>query len=99
MNYCCDLMRICLEDMRVQIKYNPILREYFIPLLYKEELVAKQGIVYCPWCATLLPKSLRDIYYEIMDSEYGVDDPEDPNQQKRIPEEFKTDAWWKKRGL
>jgi hypothetical protein len=92
-------MRICLEDMRVQIKYDPILREYFIPLIYKRELSAIQGIVYCPWCAALLPKSLRDTYFDILEAEYGIDDPYDLQQEKRIPEEFKTDAWWKKRGL
>ena len=99
MNYCCDLMRICLEDIRVQIKYNPIFREYFIPLLYKEELVAKQGILYCPWCGSSLPKSLRDPYFDILETEYGIDDTCGLQQEKLIPEEFKTDAWWKKRGL
>lgn len=99
MEHNCELMLECLQDQRVQIKYNACFREYFIPLLYKAELVAKQCIDYCPWCGKSLPQSLRELYYETLEKEYDIDDPDDVSQRKRIPKEFTSDAWWKKRGL
>ncbi|HSC25213.1 MAG TPA: hypothetical protein VLB80_03300 [Candidatus Babeliales bacterium] len=56
-------------------------------------------INYCPWCAKPLPKDLRDEWLEVLKEEYDLDDPDSKEQKKLVPEEFKTDEWWKKRGL
>lgn len=99
MDHYCELMIECLRDTRVQIRYNPQLREYFIPLLWKGKSVANQCLFYCPWCGDALPASLRNQYFDILATEYGVDDPFDPQQKKLIPDEFNSDAWWKNRNL
>ena len=62
-----------------------------------------QSLWYCPYCGTKLP-NLRcadefgtDLYADALEEAVGkefCDITED-----EIPEEFKTDEWWKKRGL
>lgn len=56
--------------------------------------------IYCPYCGTKLPASLdgaKDEYRNELEKAVGKEycdiKPED------IPEEFKSDEWWKKRGL
>ena len=78
------------------VVYYPRAREYII--FYSK----KSGcyIQYCPWCGRELPKELADQWYDILEKEYGLIDvnPGDYHD-KRIPKEFWTDEWWKKRGL
>ena len=93
---CCDYMKQSLDDNTTQIKYNPIFRSYYIPL-YKN--AAKQLINFCPWCGTKLPRSLRMDWFEILENEYKLDPYNDPKNVKDLPEEFKSDQWWKNRNL
>lgn len=94
--HCCQLMDKFINDPRVGISYSKVMREYYIDLI---DGPAKQCPSYCPFCGTKLPSSLRDEYFDILEKEFNVDDDWDEEQAKRIPEEFKTDEWWKKRGL
>jgi hypothetical protein len=41
-----------------------------------------------------LPESLRDEYFRRLWDELGLE-PEDP----RVPEEIRSDRWWKEAGL
>jgi hypothetical protein len=43
-------------------------------------------------------KDIYDDWCKILESEYGITDPRGKESDK-VPAEFKTDAWWKKRGL
>ncbi len=79
-----------LEDKRLPVLYFPKYREYNLTLINSN---AVQGINFCPWCGKKLPKDLRDIYYDILESEYSNLDDEN------IPAEFHNEEWWKKRGL
>ena len=96
-------MDLFLNDIRVPIRYSPTYREYYLLMLEdgkkRGNLLAVQRIFYCPWCNTKLPQDLRDEWFEILEKEYNLDDPDSKEQEKLIPEEFKTDEWWKKRGL
>ena len=76
--------------------YNPKFRRYY--------LKATQGlgggqINFCPYCGTKLPEELGDVWFNILEEEYGLDDPGWPEQKAKVPAEFETDEWWKKRGL
>jgi len=58
-------------------------------------------IYYCPFCGKKLPKELDD---DDMDpylmKEYGWTEDDCWGYPRReLPDEFKTDEWWKKRGL
>lgn len=83
-----------LADPRVPIDYYPPFREYSLRLRHSR---ASQAIGFCPWCGRDLPTSLRGTYFELLEethSELSIfDDP------TGIPEEFRTDAWWRARGL
>lgn len=101
--HCCEWMTLFLEDPRVAIIYLPYFRKYIIPLLKKSTHLSyvREGfsIDYCPWCAKKLPKSLTDEWFDILEKEYNLDNLWSKEQAKLVPEEFKTDEWWKKRGL
>jgi hypothetical protein len=55
-------------------------------------------MLFCPNCGTKLPSSLRDEWFDILEQEYGLEDPCEEDKQK-VPQEFLTDEWWKKRGF
>ncbi len=99
--HCCKLIDLFLDDIRVPILYFPVPREYALLMLEegrkRGRMNAVQGIIYCPWCNKKLPESLRDKWFEILEKEYNLDDPDSKEQQNLIPNEFKTDEWWKKR--
>ncbi|MBP9791623.1 MAG: hypothetical protein KBC27_00200 [Rickettsiales bacterium] len=78
----------------VIIRYYPKTREYFS--VHSDETGC--DINYCQWCGKKMPKPLVDEWYKILEEEYGILDPVVDDADK-VPKEFKTDAWWKKRGL
>lgn len=77
-----------------EIIYLPMWR-MFCQLYNKRD---NSEICFCPRCGTKFPHELGDEWYEILQEEYGIEDPMDEDAH-RLPEEFKTDEWWKKRGL
>ena len=93
--YCCALLVDSIEDLRTCVGYSPSMREYYISL--KDPIVV-DTIAYCPWCGTKLPESLRDQYFDTLKQEYNIDNDIDAEEVGTLPAEFKTDAWWKKRG-
>jgi len=94
--HCCDLMDKFTEDPRIGIGYSEKFREYYINLIHQP---AVQGVFFCPFCGDKLPLSLRDLWFEILEKNYKINDPWDEDQEKLIPKDFETDKWWKKRDL
>ena len=94
MKHCCKHMETYLPDTRTNIKYNSIFREYYIK---------SQKALYidnCPWCGTRLPNDLRTKFIDILEHEYGIEtDVLRCWDIADLPAEFRTDEWWKKRGL
>lgn len=93
---CCQFMKSFLNDKKIPLKYYPIIREYAMPLKGSSAI---QCIFYCPWCGKKLPKDLRDEFFDILENEHNVEPELDIQNDPHIPEEFKSDEWWKKRGL
>ena len=103
--YCCDTMEFHLTtESEELVEYEPINREYSLKI-FKSSYGTHQSILFCPWCGYKLPKSLskeweltllneEGIAQKILD-DYGIES----YAEKLIPPEFKTDEWWKKRGL
>ena len=61
-----------------------------------------QTLAYCPYCGMKLPNLLcnengDDPYSDALEEALGKDYCDITEDE--IPEEFKTDEWWKKRGL
>lgn len=84
-----------LNNCRIGIGYDEKTRDFSI----KSPVSGSHRIPFCPWCGTKFPKDLIDEWHQILEEEYGIDSPDNTEQSKRIPAEFQTDEWWKKRGL
>jgi hypothetical protein len=107
------MMKFCCEDMELEVKkdvndfyagknvaYEPFNRSFYV--YHAGDSRHGTCIDYCPFCGAKLPKELIDEREEIIRTELGLsylpgDYGESP--EKELPEEFKTDEWWKKRGL
>ena len=89
--HCCEAMSSHLAHGSLHIRYWPRYREYGIT--YNDSGPSIQLIHFCPWCGSKLPGSVRDEYFDALDRR-GLE-PGDPG----IPAEFKTEEWWRKRGL
>ena len=85
--FCCELMKKHLQDGEVSILYLKKIREYGITI--NDGGTSFQEIYYCPWCGKKLPYTLRDEWFDKLQGK-GLDPFTD-----EIPEEYKTDAWWK----
>ena len=90
--FCCNEMYNAVVDNIVD--YEKMDRSYDLPC--KNGTVKE--IAFCPWCGSKLPKDLIDEYYEILEKEFNIT-VVDHTHFSNVPEEFKTDEWWKKRGL
>ena len=106
--HCCERMDFFLEERKVAIYYNPIYREYFIRLWSFPK--AKHVIYACPWCGYKFPPSLIKKYFQVLKNEYKIvycdysqtyfeDRTDEYDIEKELPKEFKSDEWWKKRGI
>jgi hypothetical protein len=99
MEHCCKEMQFFLEEEKISIGYSSRFRSYYINL---KGSGAVQRIIYCPWCGKLLPKPLDNEYDLELSKLLNVpldDITLDTYYSKSLPKEFKTEEWWKKRGL
>ncbi len=106
MRYCCDSMKRCVEHN--EFIYDAV-RGCFMCYVNDESWGGRgsyglKSCVYCPFCGSKLPKdrmavdeSGSDPYTDALEEALGKDFCDITPEE--IPEEFKTDEWWKKRGL
>lgn len=109
--HCCPTMNArldpeCHVDELSLVEYNPDTRSYRFVIRYDngESHGARLSLMYCPWCGKKLPKTLGDEWEEILKNEYGMTIKDLFNKNGRwdelkVPEELRTDEWWKKRNL
>lgn len=101
-DFCCDEIYSLLSGdehgCEIHFKYFSDTRDYAIP--YKKEFGhSVQVVKYCPWCGSKLPQSLAVERENILTKEYGFDLENNELEDFNILPEFKTDEWWKNRGL
>lgn len=89
-NHCCSKMRKNVDQKKLHLTYSIKFREYGIRILDGGTSII--SIFFCPWCGKKLPESLRDDWFDTLEN-MGFDDPRVQN----IPEDFKSDAWWRKK--
>lgn len=94
-SYCCGALDYQIESASCPVRYNKQWREYSIRDLKSTSISL---MLFCPNCGTKLPSSLRDQWFDILENEYGLEDPME-DDKKKVPKEFLADEWWKKRGL
>lgn len=52
--YCCEIIKDCVEDIRIPFDYDEEDTMYFLPFQYPNRNT-RQGISFCPWCGIKLP--------------------------------------------
>lgn len=92
--FCCDsLKRHCDKkeyvDTNTFIEYDRTMRMHFI---------GGCEIFHCPFCGTRFLKGLSSEWNDTVVEEFGEEYLSEPLINS-LPEEFKTDEWWIKRGL
>lgn len=100
MKFCCDIMQRYVDEHN--LVYEPELRR--VTFYIKSNDISgdqpeyyRSPCNYCPYCGAKQPEILSLLIYDEIEKAVGkewCDITED-----EIPEEFKTDEWWKKRGL
>ena len=98
--FCCDRMHYYATTPKEEhelIKYHAESRDYHF-ILHGHDLGMEQEMYYCPWCGSKLPDSLAEEWCKVAKEELGIDEVF-AEQWETLPEEYKTDKWWKKRGL
>ena len=93
--FCCSVADIIITKKKGPLHYYPKTRRYLLDIINDYAMALA---IYCPWCGTELPKSLAEQWHVILETEYGIEDPDLPRNAHKVPAEFKTDEWWKKRG-
>lgn len=98
--FCCRNMEYYAIRGKL-IDYDISTRVYNVKLPEEDQdFCTYQYLWYCPWCGKKLPKDLGEIWIETLKKEYGIKESDiDYINLSNIPEEFKTDEWWKKRRL
>ena len=104
--HCCEALARYIEDPKVPIFYDKVMRSYDLQDIdnscecksNKSTAISCMTIDFCPRCCAKL-SDLQDTWEKILLNEYGLDEPYHDDQFKKIPKEFHTDEWWKKRGL
>ena len=94
---CCNGMITSIE--RKEFKFYPQYRGvcYYI-WRETDQAYGQYFIKYCPFCGAKMPQNLYGPEYEeTLEKALGKDFCD--IKEEEIPEEFKTDEWWKKRGL
>lgn len=95
-DHCCAEMNIHIHEKERVVKYFVETREYGIQA--SEYIV--QMLKFCPWCGKQLPPSLREKFFDVLELEYEIiTNAGDYKDRPDIPEEFRSDKWWKKRNL
>ncbi len=92
-DFCCDHMKYVLEKYKI-IEFDIVTRCFSVDLL----VGMRKELWFCPWCGTKFPKDLDNEWMKVLREEYGIKDPIFDDADK-VPPEFKSDEWWRKRGL
>ena len=100
--FCCSSMKnyALEEDDKEKFIDFDLSKRFFGA--FKKNTAYSINIDYCPFCGKKLPSNLIDERWDTIMKELGSDylpDDDGNPPKKELPEEFKTDEWWKKRGL
>ena len=86
----CDLHSDPFECADRLVLYNAHFDEYGI--IIHDGGNSYSVIKFCPWCGKKLPNSKRDLWFEKLKA-LGYDNP----VKQKIPIEFTTDDWYRRR--
>ncbi len=90
---CCEQFSFHLQEKEKIVVYQSYFRLYLLRANYWNTAT----IYFCPWCGKKLPKHLANSFFETIQAELETLAMTDDFD--KLPQEFRTDEWWKKRGL
>ncbi len=88
--FCCDELRRAVLDGNLPLIYIAKFREFGIRILDGGSSFIQ--LRFCPWSGTKLPESLRDRWFDTLES-LGID----PTAES-IPPEFLDERWYSNNG-
>jgi hypothetical protein len=94
LHHCLELCSELLNDGSL-LHYSPKYREYGLRI---PKTTGYMLMNFCMFCGKKLPESVRDKWFDILEKEYELESPMEQDK-KKVPRDFWTDEWWKKRGL
>ena len=95
-SFCCNEMDFHIKNNEIHFHYYEDVRAYAVDYL-EEAGGGSQAINYCPWCGNRLPKSLFQEKAKAIQETLGQ--KLTCFNESSLSNEFKTDEWWKRRGL
>ncbi len=104
-HFCCQAIESLIQDpYDSPLHYIPYKREFVLTtpgryLKDSDEIATKFKISHCPRCGKKLPIPLTDQWYKILEEQFGITEYVNQKILADLPRAFRTDEWWKKRGL
>ena len=99
--HCCEILEFDVEIDKTIFDYEGSDREYLL-INYKYEYGSYQPFDYCFYCGKKMPQSLSSERNKVIKKELGLDFGDDDvyfKERDKLPEEFYTDEWWRKRDI
>ncbi len=101
---CCREFGALVDDPDVPLDEDEQVREwsmYILPIADPDQpdwrgYPVRQLLMFCPFCGFRFPESVRGEYFGRLRA-LGIDDPW--LAQDEVPEEFRSDSWWREAGL
>lgn len=91
--HCCDAMKYAVENSYCAVEYAARYREYIFRDYKSNSCIIAH---HCFHCGIKLPESLRSLWFKILRTEYDIEEPS--HDLRKVPKDFRSDIWWKKRG-
>ncbi len=98
MKHCCRIMEHWAVVEPGVLEYFPTTREYKFVLYDDPDYHTHKQIFYCPWCGMKLPESLAKEWENILKQDLGLHYISQ-DAFRKLPEKYKTEQWWREKGL
>lgn len=96
--FCCQHFQGCvLDKLDIAVAYNPQYRlNYWVTSKGDTSI---RWLTYCPSCGKQWPRELTSEFFEELEKVVGHEIVYIEYDWSTLPEEFKSEEWWRKRGL
>lgn len=85
--HCCDELEKAIQDPTMPVQFVPKFREFGVSVLDGGSSYLQ--IHHCPWCGAKFPPSLRDQWFDALESQ-GID----PCVTETIPLAYLDEKWY-----
>jgi hypothetical protein len=90
---CCQTMAAAVAMGDCPVVYEPVFRRWEIRQHY-HRMFHDWQLEFCPWCGTRLPRDLGDEWTNRVEA-LGFTNGGHYSEIPGLPDDFKTDRWWK----